>query len=70
VPAYKAEQQKSGRPKILVLAAVLIVAADWRCSLLSLAFGHALTERHDCTGDFDNTTGDAVFDGAEAAWCN
>src|SRR5881409_2711156 len=27
VPAIKAEQQKSGRPKILVLAAVLIVAA-------------------------------------------
>src|SRR5207245_11315040 len=38
---------------------------DWRCSLLSLASGNAATEKDTIVlADFDNATGDAVFDGA------
>src|SRR5947199_1000970 len=66
VPAIKAEQQKSGRPKILVLAAVLIVAALIGGALyFRLRPATPLTEKDTIVlADFDNTTGDAVFDGA------
>src|SRR2546428_38927 len=66
VPAIKAEQQKSGRPKILVLAAVLIVAALIGGALyFRLRPATPLTEKGPVVlADFDNTTGDAVFDGA------
>src|SRR5437762_1331081 len=66
VPALKAEQQKSGRPKILVLAAVLIVAALIGGALyFRLRPATPLTEKDTIVlADFDNTTGDAVFDGA------
>src|SRR5213596_2338723 len=67
VPAIKAEQQKSGRPKILVLAAVLIVAAALIGGALYFRSRPAtpLTEKDTIVlADFDNATGDAVFDGA------
>src|SRR2546422_8291834 len=66
VPAIKAEQQKSGRPKILVLAAVLIVAALIGGALyFRLRPATPLTEKDTIVlADFDNTTRDAVFDGA------
>src|SRR5947208_3570612 len=66
VPAIKEEQQKSGRPKILVLAAVLIVAALIGGALyFRLRPATPLTEKDTIVlADFDNTTGDAVFDGA------
>src|SRR5947207_2729295 len=66
VPGKKAEQQKSGRPKILVLAAVLIVAALIGGALyFRLRPATPLTEKDTIVlADFDNTTGDAVFDGA------
>src|SRR5437588_6050693 len=66
VPGIKAEQQKSGRPKILVLAAVLIVAALIGGALyFRLRPATPLTEKDTIVlADFDNTTGDAVFDGA------
>src|SRR2546427_981254 len=66
VPAIKAEQQKSGRPKILVLAALLIVAALIGGALyFRLRPATPLTEKDTIVlADFDNTTGDAVFDGA------
>ena len=65
VPGIKAEQ-KSGRPKILVLAAVLIVAALVGGALyFRLRPATPLTEKDTIVlADFDNTTGDAVFDGA------
>src|SRR5438128_1954608 len=67
VPGKKAEQQKSGRPKILVLAAVLIVAAALIGGALYFRSRPAtpLTEKDTIVlADFDNATGDAVFDGA------
>src|SRR2546426_12450879 len=67
VPRIKAEQQKSGRPKILVLAAVLIVAAALIGGALYFRSRPAtpLTEKDTIVlADFDNATGDAVFDGA------
>ena len=66
VPGKKAEQQKSGRPKILVLAALLIVAALIGGALyFRLRPATPLTEKDTIVlADFDNTTGDAVFDGA------
>src|SRR5437868_13397211 len=65
VPAIKAEQQKSGRPKILILAALLIVAALIGGALyFRLRPATPLTEKDTIVlADFDNTTGDAVFDG-------
>jgi serine/threonine protein kinase/Flp pilus assembly protein TadD len=70
VPAIEAEQQKSGRLKIFVPAAVLIVAAlilgglYWRSrSAAPGANATPLTEKDTVVlADFDNTTGDAVFD--------
>ena len=69
VPGKKAEQQKSGRPKILVLAAVLIVAALIGGALyFRLRPATPLTEKDTIVlADFDNTTGDAVFDGRTEA---
>src|SRR5213080_3986428 len=61
VPAIKAEQEKSGRPKILVLAAVPIVAAALIGGALYFRSRPAtsLTEKDTIVlADFDNATGD------------
>jgi serine/threonine protein kinase/Flp pilus assembly protein TadD len=64
--AIKAEQQKSGGLKILVPASVLIVAALIGGALYFRSRSATkLTEKDTVVlADFDNTTGDAVFDGA------
>jgi len=66
VSAIKAEQQKSGGLKILVPASVLIVAALIGGALYFRSRSATkLTEKDTVVlADFDNTTGDAVFDGA------
>jgi serine/threonine protein kinase/Flp pilus assembly protein TadD len=66
VSAIKAEQQKSGGLKILVPASVLIVTALIGGALYFRSRpATPLTEKDTIVlGDFDNTTGDAVFDGA------
>src|SRR5436309_13204891 len=61
VPGIKAEQQKSGRPKILVLAAVPIVAAALIGGALYFRSRPAtsLTEKDTIVlADFDNATGE------------
>src|SRR3989475_1040558 len=65
-PALKVEQQKGGRLKILLPAAVLIVAALIGGALYFRSRpATPLTEKDIIVlADFDNTTGDAVFDGA------
>jgi eukaryotic-like serine/threonine-protein kinase len=65
VPAVKAEQQKSGRLKILLPAAALMVAAAIGGGLYFRSRrGTPLTEKDAVVlADFDNSTGDAVFDG-------
>ena len=64
--ALKVEQQKGGRLKILLPAAVLIVAALIGGALYFRSRpATPLTEKDMIVlADFDNTTGDAVFDGA------
>jgi len=64
--AVRPEQQKSSRLKILVPAAVLIVAAAIGGILVFRSRpATPLTEKDTIVlADFDNTTGDTVFDGA------
>src|SRR5439155_15209391 len=66
VPAMKAAQQRSGRLKILIPAAVLVVAALIAGGLYFRSrWATPLTEKDMIVlADFDNKTGDAVFDGA------
>ncbi len=66
VSAINSKQQKSGRLKILVPAAVLIVAALIGGALYFRSHPAApLTEKDTIVlAGFDNTTGDAVFDDA------
>src|SRR5439155_4130371 len=66
VPAMKAAQQRSGRLKILIPAAVLVVAALIAGGLYFRSRSAAtLTEKDTIVlADFDNKTGDAVFDDA------
>ena len=65
VPALKVEQQKSGRLKILFPVAALIVAALIGALYFRSRPATPLTEKDTIVlADFDNTTGDAVFDGA------
>src|SRR5439155_8718197 len=65
VSAIKLDQKKSSRPKILVLVAVLVVAALIGGALYFRSRSATpLTEKDTIVlADFDNTTGDAVFDG-------
>ena len=65
VPATKVGQQKSGRLKILFAAVLILVALI--CGVLYFRSRSAtkLTEKDTVVlADFDNSTGDAVFDGA------
>src|SRR5439155_928941 len=66
VPAMKAAQQRSGRLKILIPAAVLVVAALIAGGLYFRSrWATPLTEKDTVVlADFDNKTGDAVFDDA------
>src|SRR5439155_12691133 len=66
VPAMKAAQQRSGRLKILIPAAVLVVAALIAGGLYFRSrWATPLTQKDTVVlADFDNRTGDAVFDDA------